>query len=331
MKHTRFVALTLLLLVLSACSPVIQAPTQNNVPTTSPLPDLTITSAYVSMVDGTGVCLSYYGLIVTVANQGGAPAPDVILAENNTGQQVGIGTINAGQSITMPFVAEAPNGAYTVMVDPQNAIAEANEANNSAAFAGPTATPPASCLPVQLGTSTFTPPPFEHTLTPSFTPPPVSNLIGYYYFVPANSPVPQGSVVIASTYILAPAKLGNALSSDPAADLTLALSTVIGDPRNLWNSSRLEIAAITFTDRHVDVLLQGEIFGVGDVTLIAARMQILMTIFAHPAVRDARVTFNGDTIANWGVSSSMEAKPADYIFNRMEIEAFMANNAYKAP
>ncbi len=385
---------------------------------TSSLPDLTITSAYVSMVDGTGVCLSYYGLIVTVVNQGGAPAPDVILAENNMGQQVGIGTINAGQSITMSFVAKAPNGAYAVMVDPQNAIAETNEANNSAAFAGPTATPPAFCLPAQIGTSTSTPsaPPTGAAREPGwlargrvtingaglagvsiyrkysaypevliattdgegyyqsdfmkipgdemvsvfaksegyiFDPSDyhwhhyfgyeeathnfvatkeMAEVIGYYYFVPANSPVPQGSVVIApDTYILAPAKLDSALSSDPAADLTLALSTVITDPRNLWTSNKLEIAKITFNAGHVDVLLQGEIFGVGDVTLIAARMQILMTIFAHPAVRDARVTFNGDTIANWGISSSMEAKPADYIFNRMEIEAFMEQNPYKAP
>jgi len=296
------------------------------------LPDLTITSAYVSMVDQNGTCLPYYGLIVTVANQGGAPASDVFLAETNTGQQVGIGTIGAGQSLTMPFVAKAASGAYTVIVDPQNAVVEADENNNSVAFAGLTATPPVACPPAQFGTSTFTPPPFKNTLTPSFTPPPVFNLIDYYYFFPANSPIPQGSVVIApDTYILAPAKVDRVFISDPANDLTVALNAVIADPRNLWVSNKLEIAQITFNAGHANVLLQGEIFGVGDVTLIAARMQILMTIFANPAVQSAVVTFNGDTIGNWGVSNSMEAKPADYIFTRVEIESFMAENTYKIP
>jgi len=295
------------------------------------LPDLTITSAYVSMVDGNGTCLPYYGLIVTMVNQGGAPALDVFLAVTTTGQQVGVGTIGAGQSLTMPFVAKAASGGYTVIVDPQNAVIEADENNNSAVFAGPTATPPASCQPVQIETSTFTPPPFENTLTPSFTPPPISNSVSYYYFLPANSPVPQGSVVIApDTYILAPAKLDTPLNSDPAA-VAAALNAALDDPRNLWVSDKLEIAKITFNAGRADILLQGEMYGVGDVTLIAARMQILMTIFANPSVQSATVTFKGDTIGNWGISNSMEAKPADYIFTRVEIESFMAEIPTKFP
>jgi hypothetical protein len=301
-------------------------------PVNSLLPDLAITSLHVSMVDGNGTCLPYYGLIVTVVNQGGAPALDVFLAETTTGQQVNFAGINAGQSVTMPFVAQAASGAYNVVVDPQNTIPEADETNNSAVFSGPTATPPASCLPVQLGTSTFTPLPFENTLTPSFTPPPVFNLIDYYYFVPANSPIPQGSVVIApDTYVLAPAKVDRVFISDPTNDLTVALNAVIADPRNLWVSNKLEVANITFNAGHADVFLQGEIYGVGDVTLIAARMQILMTIFANPAVQSSTVTFRGDTIGNWGVSNSINAKPANYIFTRAEIEAFIAGNLYRAP
>jgi len=292
-------------------------------PVNSLLPDLAITSLHVSMVDGNGTCLPYYGLIVTVVNQGGAPALDVFLAETTTGQQVNFAGINAGQSVTMPFVAQAASGAYNVVVDPQNTIPEADETNNSAVFAGPTATPPASCPPVQFGTATFTPSP---------VPPPVSNSIGYYYFVPANSPIPQGSVVIApDTYIFAPAKLDSALGPDPATDLRIALKAVIADLRNLWVSNKLEVANITFDAGHADVFLQGEIYGVGDVTLIAARIQILMTIFANTAVQSAAVTFRGDTIGNWGVSNSMNAKPADYVFTRVEIESFMAENAYKAP
>jgi hypothetical protein len=138
-------------------------------------------------------------------------------------------------------------------------------------------------------------------------------------------------VIAPDTYILAPAKLDTALRPDPATDLTIALEAVIADPRNLWVSHELAIAKITFNAGRADVLLQGEIYGVGDVTLIAARMQILMTIFANPAVQSSTVTFRGDTIGNWGVSNSMNAKPADYVFTRVEIESFMAENAYKAP
>ncbi len=68
---------------------LVNSPVQRSeiVPTdVSSLPDLLITSAYVSMVDSNGRCLPYYGFNVTVVNQGNVPAPDVILAETNTGQ-----------------------------------------------------------------------------------------------------------------------------------------------------------------------------------------------------------------------------------------------------
>ena len=123
----------------------------------SSLPDLAITSAYVSMVDANGRCLPYYGFNVTVVNQGNAPAPDVTLAETNTGQEVHIGTLEPLQSISMPFVAKAASGAYTVIADPQNIIVESNESNNSATFSEATATPVASCLPFQFGDGTDTP------------------------------------------------------------------------------------------------------------------------------------------------------------------------------
>ena len=103
------------------------------------------------MVDSNGRCLPYYGFNVTVVNQGNAPAPDVTLAETNTGQEVHIGTLNPLQSISMPFVAKASSGAYTVIADPQNIIVESNESNNSSTFSEATATPVAACLPLQFG------------------------------------------------------------------------------------------------------------------------------------------------------------------------------------
>ena len=70
----------------------------------------------------------------------------------------------------MPFVAKASSGAYTVIADPQNIIVESNESNNSATFSEATATPVASCLPLQFGDGTdiLTPSP-TMTLTPSVT------------------------------------------------------------------------------------------------------------------------------------------------------------------
>ncbi len=124
-------------------------------PTNDPsLPDLAITSVYVSMVDTDGRCLPYYGFFVTVANLRDAPAPDVMLVETNTEQEVLLGTINGHQSINTPFVAKAVSGAYGVVADPQNLIAESNENNNSAIYSETTATPPASCLPGLFSDST---------------------------------------------------------------------------------------------------------------------------------------------------------------------------------
>jgi DNA-binding CsgD family transcriptional regulator len=120
------------------------------------LPDLIITSAYVSMLDNNLICLPYYGFNVTVVNQGNATALDVVLADN-TGQEVGVGSLNSLQRMSMSFVAHAKNGTYTVVADPHNFIAESDENNNTAIFSQATATPITSCLPLQFGDSTPTP------------------------------------------------------------------------------------------------------------------------------------------------------------------------------
>ena len=135
----------------------IPAPGTEITPTSaSALPDLVITSAYVSTVDNNGICLSYYGLNVTVVNQGNAPALNVMLTDN-TGQEVGIGDLGPLQSMSMSFVANAANGTYVAVVDPQNIIDESNESNNNAIFSDATATPAASCLPsLQFENSTPT-------------------------------------------------------------------------------------------------------------------------------------------------------------------------------
>ena len=166
---------------------LVNLPVQRSeiVPTdVSSLPDLLITSAYVSMVDSNGRCLPYYGFNVTVVNQGNAPAPDVILAETNTGQEVHIGTLDPLQSISMPFVAKATGGAYTVIADPQNIIVESNESNNSATYSEATATPVASCLPLQIEVGTNTP-----TTLPTMAPIPSVSMIASDTVTPTHTVV----------------------------------------------------------------------------------------------------------------------------------------------
>ena len=97
---------------------------------------------------------------------------------------------------------------------------------------------------------------------------------------------------------------------------------MINDPRNEWTSSDLEISNVTVDEGHAAVVMQGEIFGAGDIVLIASRMQILMTVFADASVYTATVTLNGECIGNLGISHESEARPADYVFTRAEVEAF---------
>ncbi len=133
------------------------------------------------------------------------------------------------------------------------------------------------------------------------------------------------------TYILAQTASDIAYSPDTAADLRAAMEAALQDDRNGWISSNVEVVDVTFRDGHADMALQGEYYGVGDVTLIAARMQIIMTVFANPSVQTASVTLNGDTIGNMGISMSLDAKPADYAFTRDEIETFINENMYVSP
>jgi len=198
----------------------------------------------------------------------------------------------------------------------ETAISTISAVVTEAQTAIPTTTPiPPATLPASP-----TPLPFTNPSTP------MSERIVYYYFVTtAENPRPEGSVVIMpDTYILAPTLSDITYSPDTATNLKTALEAVLNDGRNGWTSSNLQIVGITFGDGHTNVVLQGEYFGVGDVTLIAARMQILMTIFANVSVKTAAVTLNG-------VSNSMDAKPADHIFTRYEIETFMKEHAYVSP
>jgi len=151
-------AIALVVILLLALALVnMSAQSLKIVPTNaSPLPDLTITSANVSMVDINGMCLSYFGFNVTVVNQGDAIAREVMLSDN-TGLEVVVGDLNPLQSVSMSFVAKAKNGAYIVTADPHNTVLEGDENNNVTTFSGATATPYAPCLSLLPDGSTPTP------------------------------------------------------------------------------------------------------------------------------------------------------------------------------
>ena len=177
------------------------------------------------------------------------------------------------------------------------------------------------------------PPPSPTQVQPTAITVPSAEQIVYYYFVDLKKvPYPDGSIIVVpETYILAPTPSAAALASDPAADLRSALEAALKDSRNGWMGDKLEIVSLTFSEGHAEIVLQGEYFGVGDVTLIAASQQILLTVFANANAQTATVTLNGDTVGTMGVSNSMNAKSVDYVFTRAEIEAYMNEHAYVLP
>jgi len=199
-------------------------------------------------------------------------------------------------------------------------------------------------IPTPTNTSTpatsFTPTPTQtlpptKTNTPKLanTPEPSPVPIVYYYFVEleGKSP-PAGSVVILpDILILGPALSDIARSPDTATNIGSALHTMITDPRNEWTSTDVNITSITFRDGAAYGVLEGEYFGAGDIALIAARAQILMTVFAEASVQTATITLNGKNIANLGISHGSQVKPADFTYTRADIETFMAENAFWKP
>jgi hypothetical protein len=155
----------------------------------------------------------------------------------------------------------------------------------------------------------------------------------YYHFVnlSAYAPPPGSVVILADNLVLAPTQLNMVYGPDVVADLRSTVEAVLQDKRNYWFGDQLQITQLTFSGGHADVVLEGEYSAVASAVLAAARAQILMSLFANEAVQSAKVTINGDNVANISISNSMDAKPADYTYTRAEIEKFMAENAYAQP
>jgi hypothetical protein len=157
--------------------------------------------------------------------------------------------------------------------------------------------------------------------------------IVYYYFVALKSNTyPAGSVVILpDVIVLGPTVSDIARSPDAVTNIRSALHAMLNDSRNEWTSTGLGITSITCVQGAASVVLEGEYFAPGDIVLIAARQQILLTVFAEASVQAATITLNGKNIANLGISHSSQAQPDDYQYTRAEIETFLIENEYPQP
>ena len=263
-----------------------------------------------------------------------------------------LASCSSGQPTPMVSDAEIMETAMatvsTVFAETQRAIPTAVPTNTPMALPTisiSTATPAARALPMfTLATVTPTrhvrPPTVVPTSTPlAFTDPsiPLSERIVYYYFMEQmENLIPKGTVHV--YHRLAPTYADETYTSDTAADLRTALELILHDERNIWIGEifEAEIVDVTFRNGHADVALQGEYSFASRrceplcyIFLEDALTQILLTVFANPAVQTAAISLNEDTIANLGILWNRDAKPANYVFRRIEIEMFMYENAVR--
>jgi hypothetical protein len=137
--------------------------------------------------------------------------------------------------------------------------------------------------------------------------------------------------ILPDELVLAPTLAPAESSPDPASNIEAALQKMLLDTRNAWESTGIDITSVNFDNGAVEVALDGKYFAIGGIVQIAARDQILMTIFSESAVQTAKVMFNGKNIANLGKSSPVSVAPEDYTYTRDEIESYMADYAYQEP
>jgi hypothetical protein len=145
-----------------------------------------------------------------------------------------------------------------------------------------------------------------------------------------EDPLPEGTV--RAVHLFAPTYADETYTADTAADLRTALEIILhGDGRRVWDSSDLEIVRVTFRNGHTEVVLQGKYFAMGDAQPCAASLQILMTVFANPAVQSAAISLNGRSIA--GLCVFREGDPpilqtVNDVYSRAVVETYMKENAY---
>jgi hypothetical protein len=215
----------------------------------------------------------------------------------------------------------------------ESAISTVSTALAETQRAIPTNTPLPTVMPTRTPTS---PPKPSPTSTSVFTDPsiPLSERIVYYYPMwTAENPIPEGT--IHAIHLFAPAYTDETFTSDTVADLKTALEIILHeDSRRVWYTSDLEIVDVTFRNGHADVVLQGESFAAGDAQPCAGSLQILMTVFANPAVRTAAVTLNEHAIGRLCIFRGGDPPiipTVNGVYARADIETYMKENAYVSP
>jgi hypothetical protein len=190
---------------------------------------------------------------------------------------------------------------------------------------------PSTPIPIPASETPVPSPTAEPTTAPPTLQPAAP--VTYYYFVELGKETPPtGSVeILPDEIVLAPTVAPVESNPDPAKNIEAALQKMLLDTRNLWESIGVEVTSVSFDNGSAEVALDGEYFAVGGIVQIAARDQILLTIFSESAVQTAKVMFNGMNIANMGNSSARNVAPEDYTYTRDEIESYMADYAYQAP
>jgi hypothetical protein len=228
----------LMVLVLSACTPVA---TGISMPTPVPsvnLPDLVVSNVYLGMQgipNGSSNCVSNYApyeIRAVIVNQGLALAVNIPVVELSTGAEIMIGELPAGQSMEVYFAASSPIGTYNVTVDAKNTVTESNENNNSFSYLAITPTPPALCPPAE--TSIPTAVPTSESGNPSLSPDVLRNSVyrspdwgefqltdGIFYRTP---PTAQESPETYTTRIQDPTFYGD-INADGLEDALVILST----------------------------------------------------------------------------------------------------------
>lgn len=149
-----------------------------------------------------------------------------------------------------------------------------------------------------------------------------SSPVYYRFAAEGERPEPEAVVTIQEgILVLVPVELAVDITTEPSARIRAALEAVIGDPGNPWTGESLGVESASIEDGHATVELQGSIMAPGDIVLVAARTQILLTVFAEPEVQTATITLNDECMANIGASHESELLPPDHVFTRADAEA----------
>ena len=125
----------------------------------------------------------------------------------------------------------------------------------------------------------------------------------------------EDDIVIIEQIVLRRMETAIAETGNPVDDIEQSLQVMLGS-HNLWNSESITIESIEFTGGQATVTLGGAIQAPGDIVLIAARQQMLLTVFEVPQVDSVLMTIGGRNIGNIGISHDSQAVPENHAVSR---------------